>query len=48
MSKLYDVSTDNVGLHIKNIIDDGELDNSTIEESSVVRKEGSRMAKRKI
>ena len=48
MSELYGVSVDNIGLHIKNIILDGELDNSTIEESSVVRKEGTRTVKRKI
>ncbi len=38
MSELYNVSTDNIGLHIKNIINDGELDSLTTEESSVVRK----------
>ena len=48
MSELYNVSTDNIGLHIKNIIAEGELDSSTIEESSVVRKEGTRKVKRKI
>ena len=48
MSQLYGVSTDNIGLHIKNIITDNELDISTTEESSVVRKEGNRIIKRKI
>ena len=48
MSELYNVSTDNIGLHIKNIMNDGELDSSTTEESSVVRKEGTRTVKRKI
>ena len=48
MSQLYGVSTDNIGLHIKNIIKDNELDISTTEESSVVRKEGNRIIKRKI
>ena len=48
MSELYNVSTDNIGLHIKNIINDGELDSLTTEESSVVRKEGTRAVKRKI
>lgn len=48
MSELYNVSTDNIGLHIKNIINDGELDSLTTEESSVVRKEGTRTVKRKI
>lgn len=48
MSKLFKVSTDNVGLHIKNILDEQELDSSTAEESSVVQKEGNRFVKRKI
>lgn len=38
MSQLFKVSTDNVGLHIKNILDEQELDSSTAEESSVVQK----------
>ena len=36
MSQLFKVSTDNVGLHIKNILDEQELDSSTAEESSLV------------
>ena len=40
MSELYSVSTDNIGLHINNILKDGEIDYSTTEESSVVQKEG--------
>ena len=48
MSELFKVSTDNVGLHIKNILDEQELDSSTAEESSVVQKEGNRFVKRKI
>ena len=48
MSQLFKVSTDNVGLHIKNILDEQELDSSTAEESSVVQKEGNRFVKRKI
>ena len=48
MSQLFKVSTDNVGLHIKNILDEQELDSSTAEESSVVQKEGNRLVKRKI
>ena len=48
MSQLLKVSTDNVGLHIKNILDEQELDSSTAEESSVVQKEGNRFVKRKI
>lgn len=37
MAELFDVSTDNVGLHLKNIYEDGELTReATNEESSVV------------
>jgi len=43
MAQLFDVSTDNVGLHLKNIFEDGELRReATTEESSVVQAEGSR------
>ena len=42
MSLLFDVSSDSIGLHIKNIFKDDELDSSTTEESSVVQKEGGR------
>ena len=43
MAKLYDCSSDNVGLHLKNIYTDLELDrNSTTEEFSAVEKEGER------
>lgn len=48
MSELFDVSTDNIGLHIKNILSSGELDLTTIEEYSVVQQEGNRKVKRKI
>lgn len=48
MAQLYNVSTDNIGLHIKNILKEKELDESTAEESSVVQKEGSRTVRRKI
>ena len=48
MGLLFGVSTDNIGLHIKNILDEGELDDSTTEESSVVQKEGNRQVQRKI
>ncbi len=48
MALLFAVSTDNVGLHIKNIIAENELDDSTTEESSVVRIEGNRKVTRKI
>ncbi len=41
MSQLFDVSTDNVGLHFKNIFADGELEeNSVTEESSVTAADG--------
>jgi hypothetical protein len=39
MAVLFDVSTDNVGLHLKNIFADGELDaDSVTEESSAVHR----------
>ncbi len=44
---LFDVSVDNVGLHLKNIYADGDLDEAaTTEESSVVRTEGKRQVRR--
>lgn len=46
--KTFDVSTDNIGLHIKNILKDNELDKPTTEESSEVRLEGNRKVKRKV
>ena len=49
ISELYDCTTDNVSLHLKNIYNDFELDkNSTTEEFSVVQKEGNREVKRNI
>ena len=49
MSELYNCTTDNISLHLKNIYNDYELDrNSTAEEFSVVQKEGNREVKRKI
>ena len=43
MAQLFNVSTDNVGLHLKNIFEDGELSKeATTEESSVVQIEGRR------
>ena len=43
MSDLFDVSTDNVGLHLKNIFADGELDaDSVAEESSVTAADGKK------
>jgi hypothetical protein len=41
MAQLFDVSTDNVGLHLKNIFEDGELEASSVtEESSVTAADG--------
>ena len=49
MAKLYDCSSDNIGLHLKNIYNELELDrNVTNEEFSVVQKEGNREVKRNI
>ena len=49
MSELYNCSTDNIGLHLKNIYNDLELDkNSTTEDFSVVQKEGIREVTRKL
>ncbi len=47
MAQLFDVSTDNVGLHLKNIFEDGELSReATTEDSSVVQIEGTREVQR--
>lgn len=47
MGMLFDCSTDNIGLHLKNIYESGELqEGSTAEKISVVRQEGERMVKR--
>ncbi len=49
MAKLFGCSKDNIGVHLKNIFSDGELDkNSTTEKISVVRQEGNRRVKRSI
>ena len=49
MAQLFDVSTDNVGLHLKNLYADGELSReATTEESSVVQSEGSREVQRPV
>lgn len=43
MAELFDVSTDNVSLHLKNIYEDSELVlEATTEDSSVVQIEGDR------
>jgi hypothetical protein len=49
MAQLFDVSTDNVGLHLKNVFEDGELSREeTTEESSVVQMEGGREVQRPV
>ena len=43
MAQLFDTSTDNISLHLKNIYKDGELEEiSTTEHFSVVQREGNR------
>ena len=47
MGMLFDCSTDNIGLHLKNIYESGELDEgATAEKISVVRLEGNREVNR--
>ncbi len=49
MGELYNCTSDNIGLHLKNIYKDFELDpKSTTEEFSVVQKEGTREVKRNV
>lgn len=49
MAQLFDCSTDNVGLHLKNVYESGELnEDATAEIFSVVQQEGTREATRKI
>ena len=49
MAELFDCSTDNIGVHLKNIYETGELQRvSTTEEISVVQKEGNREVNRKL
>ena len=49
MALLFGCSVDNIGLHLKNIFEEGEVDkNTTAEEISVVRQEGLRQVTRKI
>ncbi len=42
MALLFNVSIDNISLHIKNIIKDGELDQSVFEESSITASDGKK------
>ena len=49
MAELFDCSPDNIGLHLKNVFEAGELEkNRTTEEISVVQKEGTRSVKRNV
>lgn len=49
MAQLFDVSSDNIGLHLRNIYDDAEIGReATTEESSVVQTEGPRQVQRPI
>ena len=49
MADLFGCSSDNIGLHLKNIFADGELEESaTAEDFSVVRKEGRRTVVRRV
>ena len=48
MAELFDTSTDNIGLHLKNIFNEGELkESATTEDFSVVQIEGKRKVSRK-
>ncbi len=49
MAELFDKDSDTIGLHLKNIYEDKELEeSSTAEESSVARQEGKRRVRRNI
>ena len=49
MAEIFDTSTDNVGLHLKNVFGEGELDEAaTTEEYSVVQTEGRRQVRRQV
>lgn len=49
MSLLFDKDTDTIGLHLRNIYKEGELEEAaTAEDSSVVQKEGQRRVRRKV
>ncbi len=49
MSLLFDKDTDTIGLHLRNIYREGELEESaTTEESSVVQTDGNRRVKRRV
>ncbi len=47
MAELFDTGIDNINVHLKNIYNEGELDEaSTIEENSIVQDEGNRKVRR--
>ncbi|HPE89708.1 MAG TPA: RhuM family protein [Spirochaetia bacterium] len=49
MADLFEKDSDTIGLHLKNIFAEGELDEvTTTEQSSVVRTEGNRRVARKV
>ena len=49
MAGLFGSSADNIGLHIRNVYTEGELDEAaTVEDSSVVRSEGGREVRRRV
>ncbi|MCL2475367.1 MAG: virulence RhuM family protein, partial [Chloroflexi bacterium] len=49
MAELYDVSVQNIGQHIKKILDDGELSReATIKKFFIVQNEGARRVEREI
>ena len=49
MAELFDTSSDNIGLHLKNIFNEGELAASaTTEDYSVVQMEGKRQVRRQL
>lgn len=49
MSQLFDKDTDTIGMHLRNIYAEGELDEAaTTEESSVVQIEGRRQVRRRV
>lgn len=49
MAELFEKDTDTIGLHVRNLYKEGELDReATAEESSVVQNEGDRQVRRKV
>jgi hypothetical protein len=49
MAELFEKDTDTIGLHVRNLYKQGELDReATTEESSVVQTEGGRQVRRTV